>query len=336
MNTLLRARWSIVACGVLVGLLVGVRSLVSKPHYTSRAVIVPQGTKSPSMFAGLASQLNLNLPGGDASQSPAFYADLVQSRELLGATVDSRYDYVTAGQSRKASLVDIYGIRGMPAPLAREYAIDSLAASITVEVVAKTGVIRISSTASTPELAQQISQRLIDLLDQFNRQRRKGQAASERQFVEQRLSETTIEVRRAEDRLQAFLQENRSCCTSPELTFERDRLNNDLSLRRDLNASIAKAYEDARLEEVRDTPVITIIEAPPIPVRPDRRGTVRKAVYGFGAGLAIGVLLALARAFVKPRPEDAKPLDELERLRREALNDLLRPWTIVARLMRRQ
>jgi uncharacterized protein involved in exopolysaccharide biosynthesis len=51
---------------------------------------------------------------------------------------------------------------------------------------------------------------------------------------------------------------------------------------------LAQAYEQARIEEVRDTPVITVIEAPMLPARPDPRP--------FGRAIAAGLLCALAVA----------------------------------------
>ena len=233
------------------------------------------GTQVPIVASGLASQLNLSIATGDVGQSSAFYADLIESRELLGATIDTRYNYRDGGKPMSATLVDVFDPRGSTPALRRETAIDKLTRLVSANVVAKTGVIQVSSTLPSPELAKQVAQRVIDLLDQFNRERRKSQASAERQFTQQRLVEVSGELRQAEDRLQTFLQQNRTF-NSPELTFERDRLSNDVTLRRELHASIAKAYEDVRLEEVRDTPVITIVEAPNTPVRPDPRGAVRK------------------------------------------------------------
>ena len=330
-NVLLRARWMLLLWSVIGVMTALVVILASQREYTSRAVIMPQGRKSPSLLTGVASQLNLSVSTGDVSQSPAFYADLIESREILGDAVDTRYNYRDGDKPLSGTLIDVFESKGSTTPLRREAAIDELAKLVGANVVAKTGVIQVSATLPSPDLAKQVAQRLIDLLDQFNQERRKSQASAERQFTQQRLVEVTGELRQAEDGLQSFLQQNRTFTNSPELAFQRDRLNNDLTLRRELYASIAKAYEDVRLEEVRDTPVITIVEAPNSPVRPDPRGAVRKMILGLIGGLAFGVLLALVWSWTQERPAGEDPIAELQRLRWQALGELFHPIAALRR-----
>jgi uncharacterized protein involved in exopolysaccharide biosynthesis len=99
-----------------------------------------------------------------------------------------------------------------------------------------------------------------------------------------------MEKRQAEDELQAFLQRNRDFRSSPQLSFAYDRLADNVSLRQQLYTAVAQAYEQARIEEVRDTPVITVVEAPMLPARPDPRPFFR--------AIAATVLLALVAARV--------------------------------------
>jgi uncharacterized protein involved in exopolysaccharide biosynthesis len=324
MNVLLRARWLLLICALLGVLGAIIRAYVLDRQYTSRAVILPQARRAQSALSGLASSLNLSLPSVDASQSPSFYADLLLSRQLLGMACDARFNFQDAGQLHSATLSQILGARGANSALKREDAIDRLSERISANVIAKTGVIRLAVTLPNPSVAQRTEQRLIELLDQFNRETRKSQAAAERQFTEQRLSEVTAEMRRAEDRLQSFLQQNRQFTNSPELAFERERLTNDLSLRRELYSTVAKAYEQARVEEVRDTPVTTIIETPSLPIRPDPRGLLKKAVAGIAFGVVIGIIIAFFRR-ASSEPTDEDPLVEFQHLKRALFQELRHP-----------
>jgi uncharacterized protein involved in exopolysaccharide biosynthesis len=56
--------------------------------------------------------------------------------------------------------------------------------------------------------------------------------------------------------------------------------------------TLTQAYEQARIDEVRNTPVITVVEPPESPVRPDSR----RLVSWLAVSLVVGVLAALAAA----------------------------------------
>ena len=129
---------------------------------------------------------------------------------------------------------------------------------------------------------------MIAQVDSFNLKSRQSQASAERRFTERRVAEAQAEARQAQDELQAFLQRNRDFRSSSQLNFAYERLADNVSLRQQIYTSVAQAYEQARIEEVRDTPVITLVEAPMLPARPDSRP--------FGRAIAAGVLLSLIAA----------------------------------------
>ena len=126
----------------------------------------------------------------------------------------------------------------------------------------KTGVVELEVTAGNPGLAQEINQRLIDLVNEFNLRTRQSQAANERAFTERRLEEVRQELRATEDGLQSFLQRNRDYTNSPALTFQVERLQREVSMRQEVFTTLAQEFQQAKIEEVRDTPVITVVEAP--------------------------------------------------------------------------
>ena len=65
---------------------------------------------------------------------------------------------------------------------------------------------------------------MLDLVSEFNLEKRQSQAAAERKFTEERSEQARTELLDAENRLQRFLQRNRDFGNDPSLTFERDRL----------------------------------------------------------------------------------------------------------------
>jgi uncharacterized protein involved in exopolysaccharide biosynthesis len=181
-------------------------------------------------------------------------------------------------------------------------AIGKLARKVEVSVDQKAGLVRLQVTLHDARMSRDVAHELIAEVDSFNLRSRQGQASSERRFTEQRLSQALAESRQAQDALQAFLQRNRDFRASPQLSFEYDRLADNLALRQALYTTLAQAYEQARIEEVRDTPVITVVEAPMLPARPDSRP--------FGRAIAVGVLLALIAARIIAVRQDRRAAAE--------------------------
>ena len=113
---------------------------------------------------------------------------------------------------------------------------------------------------------------------------------------------------------------------SPLLGFEHDRLARQVALKTQSQATLAESLERARLDEARDAPVFTGIDAPEVPLIPESRGLVLRTVIGLALGLFLGVLLAFvldANRSASLRGEAA--FVEFQRLRREALGSLARP-----------
>ena len=135
--------------------------------------------------------------------------------------------------------------------------------------------------------------------------------------------------------MQQFLQRNRDLLNSPELTFQRDRLQREVSMQQEVFTSLAQALEQAKIEEVRDTPVLTLVEEPELPVRPDRLRLIVKGGMALLGGLMLGCLLAFWKAFSENAARAGSlEVAEFQRLRREAAGDLLRPWRVLSRRRR--
>jgi uncharacterized protein involved in exopolysaccharide biosynthesis len=335
-NVLLRYRGLIIRTVTVLTLIVVVATLLVSRTYTARATLTPQSRRPTTTLSGLASQFGLALPLGDGGQSPAFYADLLTSHHILGAVVDTKFEYPTDTGVVRGTLIDIYRSKGATPALRREAAIRRLGNDVQATTVQKTGVIDVAVTTRNPVLSLQVSTRLIELLNQFNLESRQTQAGAERRFTEQRLGEVKGDLRVAEDQLQHFLQRNREYRNAPELNFQQERLQRQVQLQQQLYTTLSQSFEQAKIEEVRDTPVITVVEPPEAPVRPDPRGLVRNVFLTVILGTLLGMALAIGRAYaVNARSLRTHEVTEFDRLRRETLADLIRPWRPLRRAFRR-
>ena len=324
LNGILRNRYLLLGCAFAGAVVFATRARFQPESYTATAILMPQGAKAPAGVAGIASQVGINIPGTEDNLQ--LYADLLKSREILRAVAERPYTFATEKGVRTSTLVDLYGGSGQR-PFRAVSAVRRLGDHVSAAPSTKTGVITVQVKAEYSQLAYQVAQQLIDQLNRFNLEQRQSQAGAERKFAEKRLSEAREELRTSENQLESFLAQNREFRTSPRLTFEQDRLAREIALRQQLYNMLSQAYEQSKMDEIRDTPVITIIERPETPLVPDAKGISKSAVFGLVFGLVVAILIALVREYSgRQRLAESEELRDFDRLKAEAWYELKHPW----------
>ncbi len=302
--------------------------MVRPREWTSAASFVPAGRHLPSSITGLAAQLGVALPGEEANTNPQFYAQLLGSREIQESVLRTRFPRPGI-PADSLELIMLLGVSTSDSLLRIDRGLRRLGARVSASSDLKTGVVNLAVTMRDPDLSREVAERFLGLLNQFNLERRQSQAAAERAFAEQRLQEVQRALREAEDQLEAFLRRNRDARTAPELSFQQDRLARAVSLQQELYGTLAQAYEQAKLEEIRDTPVITILDHPGHPLRADSRHLALKILAAFllgGMGGGLWVLFGLHLQDLSR--ESPGELELAEGLWKETLRDLRRPWVM--------
>ncbi|HEX3866222.1 MAG TPA: Wzz/FepE/Etk N-terminal domain-containing protein [Gemmatimonadaceae bacterium] len=296
-SSLLRHRWSIVRWMAIGGAIALVVVLLDKPSYTSSSSFMPQSGQDAnrSELASLAGQFGIQIGSAESKgNSPDFYADVLKSRVILGPIVADTFTVRETGQAG-APLLDLLEVKGTPPALRFEYGLTKLSGKVGTMIEQKTGVVQLSVSTPWPSLSLAINQRLLAAVNAFNLRTRQTEASSERQFTETRLAESRDTLRNAEDRLQTFLQRNRQITGSPELRFDQDRLEREVALDQQIVMSLAQAYEEVRIREVRNTPVVTVIAPPSLPIIANARHRALRLILGLLVGALIGSALAVIR-----------------------------------------
>lgn len=300
---LLRNRWRIVRWALAGGVLATLLVLFNPAKYTASASFIPQGTDvSRSGLASLAGQFGLALPTSQ-TLSPDFYAQLLRARTLLLPIARDTFSVAELGGS-KLRLYDLLKIRGASPAQRDEKTVKQLEKIVATSVGKTTGIVGFSVTTRWPSVSLGIATRMVTAVDQFNQRTRQGQAASERKFVEGRQTVAGSELRAAEDRLQSFLQNNREWARSPELSFQHDRLLRDVNLQQQVFTSLTQSLEEVRIREVRDTPVITIVEPPSVEILPESQRRVLYVLFGLFLGGFVGSLVTFGSGAMQRRRQE--------------------------------
>lgn len=302
---LLRRRWMIAGLAIL-GAVVSIAVALAAPRvYVASATFIPQASQPASGLSLAASQFGITIPSsGGATWGPGTYIELLRSRELYEPMVRETL-FVRPGSSSKVTIVELFNLQGDNEAVKADAAANILRGMVTPIEVKSIGGVRVKATSPSPEMALTIANRVVAGVNEFNLKTRKSQAAEELRFTQAQAVEAERLLRDAENRLQSFLQANR-VIQSPQLTFERERLQREVMLRQELHMSYQKAREEARVRQVRETPVITVFETPRLPLYPEPRNLALKAVLGAIVGGTLAVLLAFAaHLFTRARDDSA-------------------------------
>ena len=264
---------------------------VQPDTYTSRAAVMPQGRQLSGGMSGLAERFGLNLGSGGESESPQLYAMLLRSDGLLRQLGRRRYT-TGAEMGDGVLLADYFGIEEESEPLKEAALLEALRNRISVSTNDDTGVVAFTVTTQWPALSAALAKDLIDLLHEFNLSKRQTRGRAEREFTSTRLEEARADFMEAQDALAQFLRQNRHFVGSPELEAEHRRLASELEFRSAIHNSLAQALEQAKIEEVRTTPVLTVVDPPFTPALEDPSHLVSSALLA----LLLGLLLAGAWA----------------------------------------
>ncbi len=295
-------------CAVLAMIL----GLLFGRDYTAISQFVPEAGASSALgrYASLAASAGISLPSMTTGSSPEFYAALIRSPAMLRQLAETRFTFEDGDDTISATYVEISEIDGGTPQRTMIKVIKQLGDNVQVTTDALSGLVEVRTTAPWIPLAEQMNRRLLQLVAEFNDGRRQSIASAERTFVEGRMSAMSGEVRSAEDSVRNFLERNRGYQNSPQLMLIQDRLRRELELRQGVYSGLAQALESARIEEVRNTPQITMVTQPEGTA--DRPRLLKFILIGGLLGSMLAVVIAVVKEWlsrdVGRRPDDYSAL----------------------------
>ena len=273
----------------VIGAVLGVVIALSLPlQFTSSGSFVAQGASAsalPSALLGIAASVGL---GTTRDYSPQFYADLITSDPVVRSALARTYEVPGDARVRR-SYLEIEHFDGPDSGLALDAAMRHLRRRIAARADVRTNIVYVSVTARYPSLSRDLTQALLDGLDSMNISFRQEQSRELRQFFEGRVASAQRELDSAETALRHFLERNRVVTNSPLLMFEQNRLTRTTELKRAVYTTVLQQYEEAKAQESRNVPVLTVLTSPNVPVR--KSGPPRRFIVILAA--ALGFLLAL-------------------------------------------
>jgi uncharacterized protein involved in exopolysaccharide biosynthesis len=307
----------VIGLPVAFAAVMGTVSLLKPRTFVARAAFVASESSpisgSLSAISSVATQLgvpglsSLAGGGGSPSSSPQFYADLLTSATLMHEVVTTKYEAPADGRYEgvafSGTIVEYFKPTGLDA-IDRELSVmkSFTANNLVVATDRATGIVRIEVRTKNRILSGLVARRMLDLVNEFNLKRRQSQAGAERDFDAKRAAAALDTLRAAESALSDFRTTNIDFSHSPVLATREAQIERRITLAQQVYTTIAQRFELANVEAVRNTPVVTVLDAPEGMVQARPRYTVAFTLGAFLAGLlfAVGIAFRSERVLRMP------------------------------------
>lgn len=303
----------IIAGALIGGALLAAWSLAVAPRYRASAKFAlddqpPIG--SGSGLAALASQFGAGgLPG---TRSIQFYTEVLTGRDLLEAAVLDSFP-VPGNRNRRAPLLEILHVDGKTRARQMDNAVGFMQrAAVKTATNDRTGTITLTVIMPDAQLAADVATHLYQLLERFNYERRRSAASERRRFAERELARAQADLASAEGEMRGFLEANRAGLEAPRLAYQRERIDRRVRLASDVYRTLVNELQEAKIAEVRDTPVFTLLQTPEAPVDRDFPNRKRMTLLGalFGAAI-VAAWVAIRAAGWSARALDPAGFEQL-------------------------
>ena len=259
--------------GTVLIVTVAILLFLVKPYFDTTVTILPDyGANASSLlsqFSGLASLAGVSVGNSTPTQ---IYQELITSEAVLTPVIYAKYK--TEEYPDSVNLIEYDGIEpdeSLPPKLQKRKMFLKELAKLTKGVI-RTDLDRItqilSITVRMPEgqLSATVANNIATSLDNYIQTQIRTSAKDQRIYVEKRLSEVKDSLTLAENKLKNFSEQNKVISQSPSLLLEQSRLQRNIDILNAIYTQLAQQSELAKIQEVKDTPVINIEETAKNPV----------------------------------------------------------------------
>ncbi len=245
--------------------------LVVPLYYESTVTILPDyGNKNTSLgqLSDLAAIAGVKVGEGAPTE---IYQALVTSESVLGPVIYK--NYLTKEFKDSVNLIQYFEIEpdnSLPPELQKRKmfikAYDRLSKGhLSTDLDRITKVLNIKVTMPESDLSALVANNIVESLDHYIRTKRKSYASEQRFYIEKRLLQVKDSLTAAENKLKNFREENR-LVASPALLLEQGRLMRNVDIQQTVYIELNKQLEIAKIDEIKETPVLNIKELAKDPV----------------------------------------------------------------------
>lgn len=275
----------------LITLISVLYAILTPAWYTASVKILPSSSYEDLKlreFSSIAAIANVNLSLGETSYH-YFYPNIIKSNFILDRVLENKYKTKFFGDS--VTLFQIWQNKIDSTENNWQFKIYEEAKQKLRDITIKTDLdsytelFTVSVTVKKdPVLAKELVNFIIEQLDIYNKTVRKNKAKEQRLFIENSIEGYDKELRIAEDDLIHFEINNKEI-TSPEKKIIHETLIDKVNLYRVLLTELRKKLELVKIEEIKQTPTLDIIENAIEPFKKTKPRRLLIIIFGFILGI---------------------------------------------------
>ena len=231
-------------------------------YYESTIVILPEfGSKSTTLggLSDLASMAGVNI--GDGSPTD-IYENIITSEAAMSDVIYKKYQ--TEKFVHPVNLIEYFEIepddnygqqRAERTQFLYAYQ-DLIKNRIKTNVDKMTRILTVIVRMPESKLSADVANAMVESLDKYIRTRRKSFATQQSYYIQERITQVADSLKLAEIQLKDFQERNKVVTQSPKLFLEQTRLRRNVDIEQEVYFELTKQLEIAKIDEIKDTPII--------------------------------------------------------------------------------
>jgi len=272
-------------------------NIADKFYQTTTKFVYQSSTKQSGSLSALAALAGFSIGSGSSDDGSAYMEDIIKSKDFLSMFTSREWliaDTLAPITLEKFWKIEIDSSINYREQYLQEAIIGKMLKYkyIKYEQDKKTGIISLITQFENAELSYNFNVAMFEELNNTLLHKMHFKAAENRKFIEERFSEVRNDLKKSEEILLRFQQQNRSW-NDPSIKLQESRLMRDVTINQELALQLQKQYELAKIEEARDLPLLDVIESPRRAIIHSKPKPKIVLAIGFAGGITLGLLLAL-------------------------------------------
>tara|TARA_B000000475_G_scaffold44558_2_gene33535 strand:- start:14177 stop:15352 length:1176 start_codon:yes stop_codon:yes gene_type:complete len=286
---------------LFLGFLGALASLQLTNYYSAGISLFPADNTSSGtdQLQSLALTAGINIGRSDQNYN---ITDVAKSRRIAEKVIVNKWENTVDGNQ---NLINYWNFeeKGYLSKLFKttvsdentlNSAIEKYFSLLSVNEDRRTGLIQVNIEMESPFLAAEIANFIGSQIQIYIQKQNSAQAAKEKLFISDRLVVVKSELEDLEDNLKNFKERNRGYEASAELFMKFSQKLREVEAKQQVYVTLQKQLELARINEVKQTPIINILDEAKPPVnksRPSRAIIVLLSMFaGFIFSLSISII----------------------------------------------
>ena len=287
---------------IFFGILGTMGSFFLTNYYAAEISLFPAENKlsSSSQLQSLALSAGVNLDQNDQSYN---ITDVAKSRRVAEKVLLNKWSNINLGNKTLASFWKLEEVGIFSKLFNQTYTNEDLLNKglkkyfklLNVKEDRRTGLIQVNIEMESPNLAAEVANFIGSEIQSYIQKQNTVKAVKEKLFISERLIVVKGELEKIEDDLKEFKERNRGYEVSPELFMIYSQKFREAEAKQQVYVTLQQQLELARISEVKQTPIINILDEARSPVNKSRPNRAIISLLSLLAGFLFGASISIIK-----------------------------------------